>query len=203
MLRILSFVLNKFQSPLLNITRVSFYKHHILVWKTERNCCKLLYKYLFFKGFSFWNNVLFFIECLHVYMYYRSINWWFILVLCYFFSSPELKAQVSFSCSLLSIGLSVCKLFTFSSSSQEPLGQFQPNLIGTKHPCVKGIQVCSNDEPKPFPRGDNYEIAKIHSWNLKIFFSRTNGPISTKLGSKLKLGEGNSNLFKWIKGNRW
>ena len=28
----------------------------------------------------------------------------------------------------LSVCLSVCKLFTFSSSSQEPLGQFQPNL---------------------------------------------------------------------------
>ena len=61
------------------------------------------------------------------------------------FSSPELKAQVSFSDHLssvvclsvclsvrlsvrLSVCLSVCKLFTFSSSSPEPLGQFQPNL---------------------------------------------------------------------------
>ena len=31
------------------------------------------------------------------------------------------------------------------------------------------------------PRGDNYGKAKIHWWNLKIFFSRTTGPISTKL----------------------
>ena len=54
-----------------------------------------------------------------------------------FFSSPELKAQVSFSDCLLSVVRpsvrlfvcpSVCKLFTFSSSSQEPLCQFQPNL---------------------------------------------------------------------------
>ena len=49
------------------------------------------------------------------------------------FSSPELKAQVSFSDRLssvvcLSVRPSVCKLFTFSSSSPEPLGQFQPNL---------------------------------------------------------------------------
>ena len=49
------------------------------------------------------------------------------------FSSPELKAQVSFSDHLssvlcLSVCLSVCKLFTFSSSSPEPLDQFQPNL---------------------------------------------------------------------------
>ena len=54
----------------------------------------------------------------------------------YVFSSPELKAQVSFSDHLssvcpsvcLSVCLSVCKLFTFSTSSPEPLGQFQPNL---------------------------------------------------------------------------
>ena len=39
-----------------------------------------------------------------------------------YFSSPELKAQVSFS------DLYVCKLFTFPSSSPEPLGWFQPNL---------------------------------------------------------------------------
>ena len=49
------------------------------------------------------------------------------------FSSPELKAQVSFSDHLssvvcLSVCLSICKLFTFSSSSPELLGQFQPNL---------------------------------------------------------------------------
>ena len=52
------------------------------------------------------------------------------------FSSPELKAQVSFSDNLpsvrpsvcLSVCLSVCKLFTFSPSSPEPLSQFQPNL---------------------------------------------------------------------------
>ena len=60
-----------------------------------------------------------------------------VLVGDHFFSSPKLKAQVSFSDHLssvvcLSVCLSVCsfvcKLFTFSSSSQEPLGQFQPNL---------------------------------------------------------------------------
>ena len=56
------------------------------------------------------------------------------------FSSPELKAQVSFSdhpysvrlsvrpSVRLSVRLSVCKLFTFSTSSQQPLGQFKPNL---------------------------------------------------------------------------
>ena len=35
-----------------------------------------------------------------------------------------------------------------------------------------------------FPRGDYYEIAKIHGRNLKIFFSRTTGPILTTFGTK-------------------
>ena len=46
------------------------------------------------------------------------------------------------------------------------------------------IRICSNEGPCPFPRGDNYELAKIHWRNLKIFISRTARPISTKLGTK-------------------
>ena len=34
--------------------------------------------------------------------------------------------------------------------------------LGAKHPWVKGIEVYSNEGPRPFPRGDNYKIAKIH-----------------------------------------
>ena len=62
--------------------------------------------------------------------------------------------------------------------------------LGTMHPWVKEIQVCSNEEPRPFPSEDNYEIAKIHWRNLKIFFSRTTDPISTKLSTK----------HPWVKG---
>ena len=134
-----------------------------------------------------------------------------------------------------SVRLSVCKLFTFSSSSPEQLRQFQPNLaqsilrwrgfkilqmkghalsqsgdnwelikinwqllkiffsrtawpiltkLSTKYHWVKGIQVCSNEGPCPFPKGNNYKKAKIHWQNFIIFFSRTTGPISTKLGTK-------------------
>ena len=81
------------------------------------------------------------------------------------------------------------KLFTFSSSSPEPLGHFQPNLAQSILGCM-GFQVCSNEGPCPFSRGDNYEIVKIHWRNLKIFFSRTTEPISTKLGTK----------HPWVKG---
>ena len=62
--------------------------------------------------------------------------------------------------------------------------------LGTKHPWVKWIQVCSKEGPHPFPRGDNYEIVKIHYRNLKILVSKTTGSISTKIGTK----------HPWVKG---
>ena len=52
------------------------------------------------------------------------------------------------------------------------------------HPWLKGIQFCSNEKPRPFLREENQEIVKIHWRNLKIFFSRTTGPISTNLCTK-------------------
>ena len=51
--------------------------------------------------------------------------------------------------------------------SQKPLSQFQPNLISTKHPLVKGIQVYSLEELRPFLRGDNLEIDKNTLTKLK------------------------------------
>ena len=30
-----------------------------------------------------------------------------------------------------------------------------------------GVQVCSNEGQRPFPSGDNYDIAKIHKQNFK------------------------------------
>ena len=48
----------------------------------------------------------------------------------YVLSSPESKAQVSFSDHNLSVVRPRCrKLFPFSFSSPEPLDQFQPNLV--------------------------------------------------------------------------
>jgi hypothetical protein len=55
---------------------------------------------------------------------------------------------------------------------------------------VKGIQVCSQEGDSPSPRGDNSKKVKIHSKFLKIFFFRTNGPNSMKLGTN----------HPWVKG---
>ena len=60
-----------------------------------------------------------------------------------------------------------------------------PNSIklGTHYPWVKGIQVFSNKGLGPFQRGDNHKNVKLGWCHLKIFFSRTIGPILTRLGT--------------------
>ena len=83
-------------------------------------------------------------------------------------------------------------IFIFSSRTSGPIS----TKLGTKHLWVKGIQVCLNEGPHPFPRGDNKEIAKIHWPTLKIFFLRTTGPISTILGTEHPW-DGKLCLFKW------
>jgi hypothetical protein len=43
---------------------------------------------------------------------------------------------------------------------------------------MKEIQVCSNKGPGPLLRGDNYKNVKMGWGHLKIFFSRTTGPVA-------------------------
>ena len=57
--------------------------------------------------------------------------------------------------------------------------------FGTKHPWVDGIQIFTNKGPHPSSRGDNSKIIKIYGEYLKIFYFRTTGPVSMKLGIKL------------------
>ena len=64
-------------------------------------------------------------------------------------SSPELKAQVSFS-DHLSVRLWTFHIFIFSRTT----GPISTKLV-TKRLWVEGIQVCSNEGPHPFQRGDN------------------------------------------------
>jgi hypothetical protein len=47
--------------------------------------------------------------------------------------------------------------------------------LGTNHPWVKGIQVCSNKGLGHFQSGDHFKNAKIGLGHLK-FFLRTTGP---------------------------
>ena len=128
------------------------------------------------------------------------------------FSSPEPKTQVSFSDPHLSVvRRRRCrhKIFTFSSSFPEPLGQLQPNLVRSilgkgeasnktlllqshssnfnqtwyKASLGKGESSLFKWRARRFPREYNYEIANIHWRNLKIFFSRTARLVYTKNGT--------------------
>ena len=96
----------------------------------------------------------------------------------------------------------IFKIFFFGTTS----GPFSSGL-GTLHPRVKGIQVCTNERLCLFPKRDNYEIRNIHWRNFKIFFSRTMGQYQSNMAHKSSLGEGYIRLFKWrvplfIKGRR-
>jgi hypothetical protein len=73
------------------------------------------------------------------------------------FSSPELKAQVSFS-DRLSVCLLIIYIFDFFIKTAGPI----LTKLGTKHPWAKGIQNCINERQPPSPRGDNSERVKIH-----------------------------------------
>ena len=81
------------------------------------------------------------------------------------------------------IHLSIHKLFTFSSSSPEPLGQFQPNLaqsiIRWRESRVSQIYGHTL-----FQREIITKLQKYLSQVYKNCFFRTIRPISTKLGTK-------------------
>ena len=79
----------------------------------------------------------------------------------FFLSSPELKAQVSLSDQKLFVvrrRRCCCRcrrklffhIFIFYRIT-EPIS----TKLGTNHPWVKRTQVCSNEGPSPFPRGNN------------------------------------------------
>jgi hypothetical protein len=116
------------------------------------------------------------------------------------FSSPELKAQVSFSDHRLSVVRlsvypSICLsvypsvnfyIFDFFSRTTGPI----LTRLGTNHPWGEGIQVCSNEGDHLSPRGDNSKRVKMHWKFLKIFFSRTSRPNSIKLNTH----------YPWVKG---
>ena len=86
----------------------------------------------------------------------------------FLFSSPELKAQVSFSDHLSSVVcLSVCPSVRLSvnfSHFHLLLPNHWANFNQTWHneSLGEGDSICSNEGPCPFPRGDNYQIVKIH-----------------------------------------
>ena len=82
------------------------------------------------------------------------------------------------------------KIGKYIDKIKKILSQFQPNLAQYIFGW-RGVKFVQINGPCPFPRWNNYEIAKICWQNLKIF-SRTTGPISTKFGT----------VHPWVKGSQ-
>ena len=91
--------------------------------------------------------------------------------------------QVSFSDHNLSMSVIVVVVVNFSHFLLL-LHNHWTNFNQTSHKVSLGEGNSSFEGPNPFPREDNYDIVKIHWRILEIFFSRTIGPILTKLGTK-------------------
>ena len=70
----------------------------------------------------------------------------------------------------------------------------------TKHPWMKGIEVCSNEDPRPFPRGDDKEIEKrthyIKIYKFNNLLLQNHWVNLNEIWHKESLCEGNSSLFK-------
>ena len=62
---------------------------------------------------------------------------------------------------------------------------------------MKGTQVCSNEGFRPFPRGDNYKITKIHWQNLKTFLLKNHWANFNQTWHTAFLGKVDLSLFKW------
>jgi hypothetical protein len=82
-----------------------------------------------------------------------------------YFSSSELKVQVSFfDCSLSVVRSSVnFYIFDFFSRITGPT----LTRLGTSHPWGEGIQNILNEGQRPYPRGDNSKIVQIHLISFK------------------------------------
>ena len=96
--------------------------------------------------------------------------------LLFFLLSPAHLSITDHLLSIVCISLypSVCKIFTFSSSSLEPWA----NVIQTWHKASIG-EGFKFLQMEGYPLFQGEIIAKILWHHLKVFFSRTIGPIST------------------------
>ena len=111
----------------------------------------------------------------------------------YVFSSPELKAHVKSDHLLSVVCKSCCLCFTFSSSSQEPIGKFKPNLAQLFHPYVKGDS-SSNEGGMPFSKREIFNNLQ----NLTIFLSKPVAQVQSNLARlKHPWVKGIQILFKW------
>ena len=101
------------------------------------------------------------------------------------FSSPQLKASVSFSDRLLSVVCpSLCKLFTFSSCFTEPHYQFQSNLAQKNSRLFKW-------RAKPFSKGRQLQNSDNILTNIKNLLLQNPGANYNHTWHKVSFDKGN------------
>ena len=129
------------------------------------------------------------------YINHWQIPWFFV------FSSPEPKAQVTFSDQNVSVVRRRCccrcrklfDMFIFFSRTTGPIST-KPR---TKPPWVKEIQVCSNEGSRPFPRGDNYTYSENTLTKFENLLLKNHRANFKQTWHKASLREGDLSLFKW------
>ena len=80
------------------------------------------------------------------------------------------------------------------------MSQFQP-ILAQSILGWRGFKICSNEGPRPFPRGDKYESLKLHLRNFKNLLLQNQWANFNQSRHKSFLDEGDSSFFKWIKSN--
>jgi hypothetical protein len=105
-----------------------------------------------------------------------------------FFSSYLLKLEWAFLIArypsvCLSGHLSVSKFFNFYSKTIVPI----LTRLGTNHPWVEEIQVCSGDAKHLSPSGDNNKRMGKKYLFLNKIFSKTSQPISSNLAKEMQV----------------
>ena len=127
------------------------------------------------------------------------------------FSSPELKAQLSFSDHLssvvcLSVCLYVCPSVCLSVRPSVNFSHFHLllqnhwtnfNQTWPKASLGEGDSSLFKWRARPFPSGDNYEIAKNTLTKLESLLLQNHWANFNQTWPKASLGKGDSSLFKW------
>ena len=125
-------------------------------------------------SFRFWdaNQGSVISRCIFFFIHVSDLSW-------------KLKWAFVIVCCPTSVHPSVRNLFTFLSSSSEPVGHFQSNLIQNilKRWGTSALKWRATHHP--FSRSDNSEIVKIHCQHFKIIFSRTYWPFQPNLAQHI------------------
>ena len=120
----------------------------------------------------------------------------FVFSFCFYFENEkwilDLVSQVLFTIIYRNSENTLTKFKIFFSRTTEPIS----TKHGTKHPLVKGIQVCSNEGLHPFSRGEKLRNSEKTLTKLKNPLLQKHLANFNQIWQKASFSEGDSILFK-------